>query len=456
VLIPALLLALAVPSSARADADSLSITLQAKAPSILQYLQKDKGFKNVGVLKYLVDNGDGQARDDVGDLNLTLANKTQIALTLANTDENFGIIDHPSEFVAREKLLTANHRDVPGRQAFFTRKYPLAWSSDPVEASGFITGLATVDANQKVLTVQLQVFDRSGTIENLGGKIIVPLDPEILAQAGRSYALPNDTQKAIVTGGPAPTRDARQQQAVDQMLRVSDPPQSANPPRPEPFSPLLNCPVHWTILYNNKPVPVIGNTVPEPTTKDEVGFHLRNPGPGTYAVVLLVNGENTLYQERSAPLACRKWVLPPKAEVTVRGFQTGPKSYVPFVVLPPGKTDPDLVRYSEHAGTYRLVVYHGTTTTSPPADTTAKLNQNEASLEAIARTRGASQPQGVKAQSLEALQADLRGRAKTAEGSRGYVTKGAGTGTLETETVYFVPSSDVPVADVSLRYVPKK
>ncbi len=457
IVIPALVLVLAAPAAARADADPLSVALQAKAPSILEHVRK-KGFKNVGVLKFLVDKGDRVARDDVGDLNLTLANKTQNALILANTDDGFGILDHPSEFVVKEGLLTANHRTEEGRLAFFTRKYPLAWSNDLVEPSGFIVGTAVVSEDLKRLTVTLQVFDRAGKIEPIPGEITVPTDPETLAQAGLSYALPPGTQKAIVTGGPtAPTREARQEQAREDMLRVSYPPKPADPAKPpEPFAPLLNCPVQWTILYNNRPVPVTGNTVPEPGPKDEVAFHLRNPGPGTYGCVLLVNGDSTLYQERLAPIACRKWVLQPGFEVTIRGFQTGPKTYAPFVVLPPDKPDPDLVRYGEHAGTFRLVVYHGVLSSTPPADTgTAKMNPDEASALAVARTRGATKPEGVKPQTLAALQADLRGRAKSGEGSRGYVTKGAGSGTLETETVFFVPSSDVPVADISLRYVPK-
>ena len=46
--------------------------------------------------------------------------------------------------------------------------------------------------------------------------------------------------------------------------------------------------------------------------------------------MLLVNGENTLYQERVAPAACRKWVLGPNMSVTVRGFQVGADKVAPF------------------------------------------------------------------------------------------------------------------------------
>src|SRR5206468_1477319 len=117
-----------------------------------------------------------------------------------------------------------------------------------------------------------------------------------------SYSLPPATQKALVAGDPVPSRETRNTEVINSTLRVSDPPkQDANP---KPFAPLANSPLKWTVLYNNKPVVVNGNTVPEPAATDAVAFHVQNPGSGTYAVVLLVNGENTLYAERQAPLAC--------------------------------------------------------------------------------------------------------------------------------------------------------
>src|SRR5262245_54949474 len=126
VFIPALVLALAAPSAARAEADALSAALQATAPSVLAHVRKT-GSKNVGVVEGLVGGEDGALTAHAGDMNSSLAKPTQVALVLANTDEDFGIIDIPREFIAREKLSAANHRTVEGRRAFFTigRKYEL-------------------------------------------------------------------------------------------------------------------------------------------------------------------------------------------------------------------------------------------------------------------------------------------------------------------------------------------
>ena len=61
---------------------------------------------------------------------------------------------------------------------------------------------------------------------------------------------------------------------------------------------------------------------PEPKASDTIAFKLVNTGTSTYAAVLMVNGQNTLYNETMSALACRKWVLEPGMEVTIRGFQT--------------------------------------------------------------------------------------------------------------------------------------
>ncbi len=448
----AALIALAVLSPV-ARADALDDALAEKAKGVLDAVRK-KGFTNVGVLKFLVRQGDGQPSDNVGDLNLTLANKVEVALILANTDDKFGIIDKASEAVVREKLFTANHRTPEGRKAFFVRKYELAWSRDKVEANGFITGVATLSIDFTKFTVKFQVFDKSGEIADIADEVSVAASPELIAQSGFSYALAPARQKAIVTGGPAlPAGDVLRKEAVELAARAA----TEKPVADEPFAPLANCPVKWTVLYNGKPITATGNTLPEPKQTDRVEFTLSNPGQATYAVVLLVNGENTLYQERVAPQVCRKWVLGPDSSLTIRGFQTAPDAVSPFKVLPPDETPPEAVYYGDHAGTFRLVVFHGKMSpVGSESSTTVGKNADASTALALSRTRGGTRPPGVKPQTLKALQADLRGRMGT-DGARGYVVKGNGSEKFETTAVEFVATPELPVADVSLRYfTPKK
>jgi hypothetical protein len=448
------LAALTIASPAlRAAGDPLDEQMFSKAKAILSTL-KAKGFKNVGVLKFMVQRGDGQLQDSVGDLNQTLANKLEVALVLANEDDKFGIIEKASEAV-RGKLPPANHRSEDGRKAFFGRKYELGWSADKVEASGFLTGEATFSNDLSKLAIQFQVFDRSGKLDDLPIEFPAPTNPEMLAQAGFSYTLATNRQKAFVAGDPAPPKEVLQREIVEQVAKTEE--ASAKPPTAgEPFAPLSECPIKWTILYNGKPVSVTGNTVPEPKSTDRIEFELSNSTEGTYAVVLLVNGENTLYQERGTPQVCRKWVLGPNSTVTVRGFQTDANTAAPFSVLPPQQPIPDAVRYEDHAGMYRLVVFHGQMSTAEPSpNAVVKADPSDANTLAISRTRGGTRPIGVKPQTLKALQADIRGRLEGGS-TRGYVVKGSATEKFETTSVHFVMSSESPVADISLRYVPAK
>ena len=449
---PLIIAALALAAPLARAGDPLDDALLDKAGGVIDQLKK-KGFKNVGVLKFLVRQGDGAPSDDVGDLNLALANKLEVALILANTDDRFGIIDKASEQVARGKLLAANHRTEDGRKAFFIQKYELAWSRDKVEPSGFLAGIATFSQDLKKLKIQFQVFDRSGQMQDLPGTVSAPTNPEMLAQAGYSYALAPARQKALIAGDPPPAREVQKREIVEQIARGSAPEPKVVPVPPP--SPLADGPIKWTVLYDGKPVAPSGTSLPEPGPTDRVEFALSNPTQGTYAVVLLVNGENTLYQERTAPAACRKWVLGPGMSVTVRGFQVGPDEVAPFRVLPPEEPLPDAVRYGDHAGTFRLVVFHGKMSEVNPADQTAKADPRDAASLALSRTRGGTRPPGVKPQSLKALQADLRGRLG-AEGARGFVVKGASTEKFETRSVFFVASPELPVADISLRYAAKK
>jgi len=441
--------ALAAPLGIAAS-DPLDEALLDKAGGVLDQLRK-KGYKNVGVVKFLVRHGDAEPSDDVGDLNLTLANKLEVALILANTDDKFGIIDKASEQVVREKLLAANHRTEEGRKAFFIRKYELAWSRDKVEPSGFLTAIATFSQDLKKLKIQLQVFDKSGRLEEIAGTVSAPTNPEMLAQAGFSYALAPASQKALIAGDPPPAREVQKREIVEQVAKSV----AKDPVEVPPRSPLSDSPITWTVLFNGKPVSPNGTAIPEPKATDRVEFTLSNPTQGTYAVVLLVNGENTLYQERLAPAACRKWVLAPGMTVTVRGFQVGPDQVAPFAVLSPEEPLPDAVRYGEHAGTFRMVVFHGKMSDVNPAENLAKPDAKAASELALSRTRGGTRPEGVKPLSLKALQADLRGRLGT-DGSRGFVVKGGATEKFETRSVYFIATPELPVADISLRYAARK
>ncbi len=444
---------LTAPASAQYDA--IDEALSSKAPKVIEALKK-KGWPNIGVLKFLVRKGDSVPRDDAGELNMALANRLEVALILGNTDEKFGILKNPSATVVAEGNTLANHLDPEGRKAFFRTKYDLAWSTQKVVPGGFVTGLITLSDDLKSMSLRLRGFDKTGEISDLPIEIKLPTNPRILAEAGYSYTISLEKQKILVTGDEPKTFSQQEKLVTDDVVRTAlkqTPTTTAEPK--EPFDPLKNCPVKLTVKYNGEAVPIRGNTVSEPKEADKVSFVLDNQADTTYAVVLLVNGENTLYRERGASWAARKWVLPPKTTITVSGFQTAGNKSEPFKVLSPEESDAESVNYGEHAGTFRMVVYRGELTEGDPeADRKKKYSEEDLGLVAIARGGKIS---GAKPQTLRALQAELRGREKNGEGGRGLIVKGGNSETSVVTKVYFKPTPDIPIADLTVRYwTPKR
>jgi hypothetical protein len=426
----------------RAAEETPPASFKARAADILKALKEEK-FTNVGVLKFLVRVGDGPLRDNVGELNTTLANQMQIALVLANTDESFGILDDPSGFVVANAMTDANHRTPEGRKAFFGREFVLSWGSGKVKPSGFLVGAATVAKNLETLTFRLDAFDRTGQLKSILKEWTCATSAELLAELGHSYTLSTNRRKALVSGQPFTSREIQ----AEVIAAIQSP--STNESKAAPLSALTECPIRWIVKYNAKEVRATGDTLPEPDAGDRVTFELHNPTDETYAAVLLVNGENTLYQEHLAPIACRKWVLEPKSMAEITGFQIEDQMMAaPFHVTRPDDPIPDAVRYGPHAGTFRLVVYHGRTQkegAKPPVDAADETTT-------IAMGRRGTPTTDVKPQSLKALQAALKIRQRDSSNSRGLVVKGSKVERSDTEAVMFVPTSDQPVSDISLKY----
>src|SRR5262249_12108704 len=228
-LIPAALLALAVP--ARADHHAPDEALDKVAPQVLKKLKACKA-ENVGVLKFLVQRGDGKPDDAVGELNMGLADRLEAALILHNPDEKIGIIDRASLAVVANMNRLANHRTEEGRQMFFGDDYKLAWGNTKVKPSAFVTGLAIIGKDLKSVTLKLEMFGADGQVEAVGEPIVVPTTRRTLVEAGYSYVLTEKMKPDIFDGarGSKTNKGAVAQvkaeddaAALEQALALNDP-----------------------------------------------------------------------------------------------------------------------------------------------------------------------------------------------------------------------------------------
>jgi hypothetical protein len=322
------------------DRTTLEQAMEKHAAKVIDYL-KSKNYQAVGVLKFLVQKGEGKPSDNVGPLNLNIANRLEVALVLADPDEKLKLIRHASETIAKSKNSRASHLTAAGRRALFRMEYDPAWgnANERVKADAFVTGLVEISPDLKQTTVRLQAFDSPENDPVEIGQFTVPTDARTLTEAGKSYRLrtllPSRADEAAGAAYAAETGKAE--------------------------SPLKTSPVALEIFYDEDRVEIEYQNgaarVKGPRQGQAVRFVLKNKSGEHYGVVLRVNGENTLYREKLPSAQCRKWVLDPGEEINVIGYQTDQDTAEKFEVLSPEESEEREVNYGEHAGTFSVEVF---------------------------------------------------------------------------------------------------
>jgi hypothetical protein len=414
-----------LPAPARAD--DLERQLLKQAPKVIQYLQ-DKGYQNVGVLKFRVKKGDGPISDRAGTLNLTLADRLELALVLADDFKKpVGIIRNASAVAARIK--GANHLTKEGRQKLFDGSYPLAWGDQEVPADAFLTGVVQVSPDLDELTVGILAFDRSGAALEKVVQFTAANDAAALAETGESFLLRG-------------AFDAGQEQVVEKKAIQT----AARVRENKHEFPLADdaAPVELEIRYNGQKVPLEireGNAlIPEPQ-RQKVTFVLKRKGNSKerYGIVLKVNGQNTLYRQRLKDVQCRKWILDPGDEpITIRGFQREGGQAEEFKVLSPAESKAKEIDYGADVGTIALVVFREKQGKDRPL---AVVSEEDEDLAALTRAVFPAE----KPRNLAALKAQLR-----ADATRGLI-EGGDVIPSKVQQVKFQPDP-TPVMTATITY----
>ena len=346
-----LVIALLVLTASAADGDKperIDRALLKQAPAIIKFL-KDKGYKNVGVLKFLVKKGDKPASDSAGPINLAMANQLEVALLIANDNDvrkQLGIIGRASDVAATVK--GGSHLTAAGRQKLLEAHYPLAWGKDEVVPDALLTGVVEVSPDLRTVAVTVQAFDKESGLQKVVA-FKAANDSRTLVDSGESFLL----RGAFDKGEP----QVREQSVLDNAARVKE--AKANNPLQDDKTP-----VALDILYDGELVPVkfrAGQaSVREPREGQKVELVIRrlDSSAETLAAVLLVNGENTLFKQRLPPSLCSKWVLDPSAEpIRVQGFKIGGDKGEAFRVLSRAESKYNEVYYGADVGTIALVVF---------------------------------------------------------------------------------------------------
>jgi len=439
--VPALMLTLVVPARGQ-EADKLETALFRTAPQLLKILEK-KEVKNVGVIKFLVARGEGRAVDNAGVINRNLADRLETALLLALPNDKMGVIAQATDEAANHNVMT--HLDVPGRRSFFDHQYTRAWgNADPIDADYFLTGTAAISADLKTIKVKVQGFGKDGKLDELL-EFRAAVDSRLMTEGGYSYVVPADKYDNLARGRPEAQRHQQIIESTPKQDKVE--PLVVNEPA---FPDLKEAPIDVMVMYNNSPVKIENGRVPEPTAETKIKFVVKNKTDKTLGVVLKINGENSVFRERSEGLLCHKWILAPKGEVTVTGFQESFEKENKFKVLPPRQSRENEINYGSNAGTFQIAVFTGSMSEQEPK-VEQVVSREEQSVAAIARGNpsvGKRRPG-----TLVSLQADLRGREKlNNEGGRGMIVADEVGTKREVKKVYFQPTLDLPVALLTIRY----
>lgn len=334
----AVLLAPEITSVARAD--NLDEELMKQKKKIFKYIRARKA-RTVGVLKFKAQIGDAPSSFTIGPINSIMAERLETVLILGNEEDDPIRIIHDASAVAAAARKSITYLSADGRDALFALKYPLA-TGGTTAADLFLTGMVRVDPASGKAKVGLYAFDRtSARVESMNLFFEVPIDRSILADTGLGFAL---TREAMKKRGAFDELFNDQQAAQE----VKEQKEKKKPGPLKSTARLVEIKMFLKGAGEAEEIPFSADEA-DPSQShfrtrrdlrpgDKVYFTLTNLSNERVAVVLKVNGVNTLYEEKLDALHCTKWVLDRKDEkITVHGFyiaDTGEKNLRPFRVVP--------------------------------------------------------------------------------------------------------------------------
>lgn len=430
-------------------ADDLEKELLNQTPKIIESLL-DRGYQNVGVLKFRVKKGNDPVSDQVGTLNTRLAEKLKMALIVRSDIRNpIGVIKDANEVAAT--IPGANHLNEAGRKKFFTTQYPLAWGDQTVTPDAMLTGVALISTDLSTMTVGIMCFDPQRNTMDLLTKFDVQPDLEDLLDSGESFTV----RGVFDQGSLALTSDARKDKATKEAVQTSltaktetATKKTATAAKKHPLSKdNSDSPITLEVLYNGKKQPIEFREgaafIPEPREGQKVSFVVRRTSASRerLGLVLKVNGESTLGRQTLPDGQCKVWVLEKdRDEWGFQGYYDSANNKLePFHVLSDAESKEREMDYGKFVGMISVSVFPEQTST--PTPTPALLTDEAEDLQILAK---ASLPEE-EADDLAALRGLLVNN-KT----RGLIVQGKAVDN-ELEKAKFKKDS-IPIMSASVKY----
>ena len=434
-----------------AAADDLNSQYQVVAKDALKKLRSD-GIRTTGVLKFSVRVGDGPFTKSVGALNLRLAERLEMALVMANpaqeskAKEQVGIVRSASDVA--NTIAGANHLTHEGRKLLFTKAYPLAWvfqGQSSTIPDSLIVGVAQVHSDLRHMDVELQLLTRHDLQLQPLATLTAPIELEDLVDSGESF-----TTRGIFDGGTVQESSKKVELITKKSLDIRQETTGKTQPqaaRQHPLAASSDAPIQFEVWYDGVRQAIEfrdgGAFIKEPREGQKVIFIVNRNGADRtrYGVLVRVNGENTLYRDRTPDSRAAMWILEPTAtRFSIEGFQLDKGTRQAFRVLSDRESQNRVIDYGRDVGFISVVVYRELSTSKPVLSE----DQTDLAVQSQAQLPDKTAPsRGQLAQSLFTQLMDQNG-------TRGLIAEGQSTASAINNVNF--ERDPTPVMATSIRY----
>jgi hypothetical protein len=321
-----LVVATALPPRARAG--SLDEAVLFATDDILDVC-RTRGWKNIGVLKFRVEEQKKKGRPTVstwneGRLNTYMARRLENSLLLAGKGKIAVTRSASEEAIKRDRNISWANAD--GRKKLLSFAYPMVVGDKSAKVDAFLTGVVTITPDFKKMKVVILGWDNKNLEPREVTTFETRTDRSALIEMNRSFVIKRATALSLVKSR-AELDDAASND-IDQGAATNN--SNAKP---------LSEYVDFQLVYDDQPVAIEQGA-------DSTRFKAQTPQPGQkvllrisgkerLAVVILVNGVNTYLKESGRePTQYSRWVLEqPNRPYTIAGFYPDSKTVEPFKVV---------------------------------------------------------------------------------------------------------------------------
>jgi len=327
---------LALTGSARAN--EIDEGLRKQSSKINKAIKEGK-YANVGVLRFKVQQGAKEATFHFGDLNKLMATRLGNMLILGNSLKTpIGVIPDAADQAAKADK-TASWRTDADRKKLFTHDYVRPWREDVkpdrVKVDAFLTGEVQVSKDFQTTRVVVYLFDKKDSSLREVASFEKPMERSTLTDMDISFKV---EKKNLKKGSGAAGLDLAAAQNASEVMNQGGNGGGTQPPTTPPYTDWLD----FQIFYDDMQQQIATGDnaslfkLPTPNPNQKIYFKVTNKKQERIAIVILVNGVNTLGDEMGREKEqFSRWVLEGGKTYAIYGFYPKETVVKPFIAKAP-------------------------------------------------------------------------------------------------------------------------